>query len=448
MKSYLGVLLAIHLILTILFIFVRNLIPLRPRTIYFTLVISFLLGADFPKTLTAFSTGELLFIYLCLFALIPAFLLLYDEFLDSGTLLAPVSGKGLYPVQSDRASTELQGDFPAVAGPTAEVVKVREETIPERMAKEIATLEELAREVSAWEVSILQEPVSEEPVCEDYLPEVPLPEVPLKEVFLKEEACEEIYGDEDSVAETGPDTSSSDIPVTEEAGSPGQEDLLMNFLLPDEPVEQIYREAHGEAYGEAYGAEEPASAKIEQEYCPEELSLVEADHADISREEPSFMEEIIPSAPVRENGSATLFEKEPAGGVPAAPLATLSQWVAAAFERKAKGDLAGAVQSFLKALQMAREPQTAAALALEISVIYQELGQYRQAAIILKTMMRQEEIAANQQLVKTLQAQLVYLEILYKLLRSVNISNVIYSKLPEFIKIKASIETANMLKEK
>jgi len=64
---------------------------------------------------------------------------------------------------------------------------------------------------------------------------------------------------------------------------------------------------------------------------------------------------------------------------------TAGDYVTAGFKAKSAGDLTGAVKYFLKALGLCREPQVYAALALEISAVYQETGQYFQAGMFLRS---------------------------------------------------------------
>lgn len=125
---------------------------------------------------------------------------------------------------------------------------------------------------------------------------------------------------------------------------------------------------------------------------------------------------------------------------------TVNDYVSSGFRAKSAGDLAGAVKHFITALQKNQEQQMAAALALEISAIYQELGQYFQAELILRSVIKQKNIVSDPTLRQKLQGQLIYLDTLGELLRITEISIAPYSKIPSIIKIKANLETAEKLK--
>jgi len=126
---------------------------------------------------------------------------------------------------------------------------------------------------------------------------------------------------------------------------------------------------------------------------------------------------------------------------------TVNSYVSAGFEAKAKGDLAGAIDLFYKALQLNNDKNFTVAMASEISAVYQDLGQYRQAGMILNSVMKQEKIIKEPALMQDLQSRLTFLKVLVKLLEVAKMPGAPYSKIPNFIKIKANLETAKHIKE-
>jgi len=133
-----------------------------------------------------------------------------------------------------------------------------------------------------------------------------------------------------------------------------------------------------------------------------------------------------------------------------APAATtnddiIADYISAGFEAKAEGDLNGAVHCFLKAFQQNQEQQVLTALAMEIATVYQELGQYFQAKIIIDSVLEQDDLIHDFSLKQKLKSQAIYLDTLIELLRTTKMSNAPYSKVPNLIKMKASIETSAKL---
>lgn len=118
----------------------------------------------------------------------------------------------------------------------------------------------------------------------------------------------------------------------------------------------------------------------------------------------------------------------------------VSHCISNAFKAKASGDMAEALISFYKALSMSHDKKVKSALALEISAAYQELGQYTQAGMILRSILEQESIVSDITLRNMLQSQLIYLETLAELAIKAGMPNVPYSKMPNLIKLKANVD--------
>lgn len=119
-------------------------------------------------------------------------------------------------------------------------------------------------------------------------------------------------------------------------------------------------------------------------------------------------------------------------------------WITAGFAAKNRGDFTKALTCFFKALAQSPGAEAKALIALEISSIYQELGQYAQAALALKAIT--QDLPLEGTIGERISHQLVYLEKLEALLEAAKIKGAPYSKVPSLIKIKANLETCEKLK--
>ncbi len=127
--------------------------------------------------------------------------------------------------------------------------------------------------------------------------------------------------------------------------------------------------------------------------------------------------------------------------------ATVNTYISAGFKAKSCGNLIEAAKHFMTALQMNADQYAAKFLALEISSVYQEMGQYVQAGMILKSVMGRENILNQSDLGRKIRSRLIYLETLEELLRITKMPNAPYGKLPDIVKIKANFETDKKIKE-
>lgn len=119
---------------------------------------------------------------------------------------------------------------------------------------------------------------------------------------------------------------------------------------------------------------------------------------------------------------------------------TVNHCISSAFKAKTRGDMAEALTYFYKGLRLSHGKKIKSALALEISTAYQELGQYTQAGMILRSVLDQESIVSDSSLRQILLSQLVYLETLAELTIKAGMPNVPYSKMPNLIKLKANVD--------
>lgn len=117
---------------------------------------------------------------------------------------------------------------------------------------------------------------------------------------------------------------------------------------------------------------------------------------------------------------------------------TIKDCITSGFAAKAEGRLEAALGCFLKALRLTKSQQVLLLLAMEICAVYRELGQYRQARMFINAILKHENLINSFDLKQKLRSQLVYLDTLVEILEVARIPDAPYSKIPNFIKIKAS----------
>jgi tetratricopeptide (TPR) repeat protein len=128
------------------------------------------------------------------------------------------------------------------------------------------------------------------------------------------------------------------------------------------------------------------------------------------------------------------------------PPETVNDNISAGFAAKANGDMASALVNFMNAFTLNREPHAALAIAVEISNVYLELGQYPQAKLFIKSLLEQEHFNVTS-MRQQLEERLLYLETFTKLLQTARIpKNAPYSKVPNLVKLKANIDTGEKRK--
>ncbi|TEB11554.1 hypothetical protein Pmgp_01568 [Pelotomaculum propionicicum] len=496
MLGYLTMLLVISLILIAILNLVKEHIPLRPPIVYSTVGISFALGSVFPIAISNLTLVEVLVIYFGLITLI-AIALSYNEnrvyFNISPTPLkvADLEAKNLpEELVQDSFSSILAKEITALdACATLDNTGMPEEE-PEAFPPQEMVSSAHGKDDPGLDVSTeYSHPTAEGSIEKENIPLEE--ELPLKSNVSMEDTS--LIIEETPVKADLPESADepTDKPVdvlTDELAEEPPDDLP--YALPDEPEDDLPYALPDEPEDEP--VDEPPDDLTDEptddiqddlqddlydidEKMPEEEMLY-----DINRDLPGAREEY----PVQEVFS--LAEKLPAGeklpdqsgtavvGAPPVweepaedPIApnrdnekigedtmdsatapvTVNDYISAGFKARTTGDLAGAVKNFITALMMSQEQQITAALSLEISAIYQELGQYFQAGMILRSVIKQKNIINDFTLRQKLQGQLIYLDTLCELLRITKMSNAPYSKIPNIIKIKANLETAEKLKE-
>ncbi len=143
--------------------------------------------------------------------------------------------------------------------------------------------------------------------------------------------------------------------------------------------------------------------------------------------------------------AVTAVEEEQVGSE---MVSTVDDYIARGFAARERGNYVDAVDCFLKALLSNPGEQLKALLALEISAVYQQLGQYQQAIMLLDAMLAPGSGIRDRTLRQQLYARQVNLEITAELLRTARQPNIPYAAIPSLIKVKASVETAARLKSK
>ncbi|TEB07885.1 hypothetical protein Psch_01440 [Pelotomaculum schinkii] len=132
---------------------------------------------------------------------------------------------------------------------------------------------------------------------------------------------------------------------------------------------------------------------------------------------------------------------------PELPPETVNENISAGFSAKASGDMVSALTSFMNAFSLNREPHAAVALAVEISNVYLELGHYPQSKLFIKSLLEQEHLNVAP-IRQQLEERLLYLETFTELLQAARIpKNTPYSKVPNLVKLKANIDTAERQKK-
>lgn len=188
-------------------------------------------------------------------------------------------------------------------------------------------------------------------------------------------------------------------------------------------------------------------AVVGQEFAsPEDKSGTEDSNIKVDKED--HKDRLIPNENQVFSDQAGTETKEPGDSTTNTRPSTINDYISAGFKARAEGNLAGAAEYFFKALELCREQQQAyVALALEISAVYQNTGQYAQAGMILRSIASQENITNDPSLKQILIDRIVFLDTLDRQLKMANLPGTPYSKVPSLILIKTNLETSEKLKE-
>ncbi len=459
MLGYLAVLLVISLTLVAILSYFKKHIPLHPWIIYSAVGISFVLGSVFPLAISTLTPGKVVSIYFSLIILIATVLSYAESRVCVNASPTPLKIADLEEENStgepvkDSFSSILAEETAALEACAAMDHSSDTDKLPEDPEAGV----DLKMDVSAQNkddslvdisTDYQHQTTTDDLAKEDTPPEEELPlkfNLSVEETLIIEDisAVEamSLVKEEPSVKT---DLSESTDVLTEE------EMLFDTIQDPDGTRLECPAYEDFSSYDKPPGEDKlPDQSKITE--LEEPLVWEEPKYEDLIAEKDLLPqnrdkdEEVIEDYP-RELATTTKgIEIFPDGDK--FPSNTVNDYVSSGFRAKSAGDLAGAINYFITALQANQEQQITAAIALEISSIYQELGQYFQAELILKSVVKQINIINNFSLRQKIQGQLIYLDTLCELLRIAKITNSPYSKIPNTIKIKASLETAEKLKE-
>ncbi len=397
MLEYILVLLFISIILMIVLYRFKNRIPLRPNIIYCSVVISFVLGAFFPMAISTLTPGGVVAIYFALIILSAIALCWVEKrtSLNDSQTVEQFAGHGTKtaPLYRSEAAFETCATEDCTPG-----VEPNNDSHTFGSAGEPEARPEIEPEIKS-EVQPEPEPGENKPTAGEF----ELEDIPANETRSVEDPAADTM---DIVEDTAKDIAESTVEsVTEDSVEGSVEDIVedINEKLPKDISDVEYDDTEPE--GLAPSEEQPPARHVEETEEIKEIS--------------------------REDGDAD----------------TVNSYVSAGFKAKAKGDPARAIELFYKALQTEDNVYFTVAMALEISGVYQDLGQYQQAGMIINSVLEQAEITKEPALTQDLQSRLIFLKVLAELLQVAKMPGAPYSKIPNLIKIKANVETAKRLKE-
>lgn len=458
MLGYLTVLLVISLTLIAILSFFKKHIPLHPWIIYSAVGISFVLGSVFPIAISTLTPGKVLIIYFGLIVLIATVLSyaesrVYVNASPTPLKIADLEEENLTaePVK-DSFSSILAEETAALEACAAmdhssDTDKLAED--PEANLHPKIEISAHDKDESIVDMSTDQHQTTTGDLAkEDTPPEEELPlkfNLPVEETLTIEDKS---IIEDVTIVEEEPSVKTD---LSEPTDGLTEEEMLFD-AIQDPDGTWLECPAH-----EDYSLDDKPSG---EDKLPDQATITELEEP-LVWEEPKYEELIAEKDLLLQNsdkdeeaiGDPPQGQATTAKGIELFPDEdkfspnTVNDYVLSGFKAKSAGDLVGAVKYFITALQTNQEQQITAAIALEISAIYQELGQYFQAELILRSVVKQINIINNFSLRQKIQGQLIYLDTLCELLRIAKISNSPYSKIPNTVKIKASIETAEKIKE-
>lgn len=407
MQEYLIILLATSLVLLVFFQLVSKSIPLSTRVIYCTVAISFILGATFPKAISKLTMDKVLGIYLGLIAF-------------SAIALSYIESRF-----SKKINTAPNNHIPPVipdVGLEPDAFAREEQLGPRAYTPELGP------------VVMLEHPVSDNmmdlPVTPTAQPDLPVDIMP--DTDLQPTATDVI-----------PDLDSSPVAMNY---SP---DLVLQPATPDvapesEDIAEYEQPISCDDTPELsliVGLEQPFSENMPDMpvalTAQPDLPVDIMPDLDLSPVPPDITSDI-EDAPGDESSEQDYFKQVTTIGI-------INDCISAGFEAKSRGNLDDAVNYFFKAFRLNQGQKVTIVLAMEIASVYQELGQYLQAEMIINSVLEQDDLIHDFALKQKLKNQIIYLNTLVELLRTAKMSNAPYSKVPNLIKMKASIETSAKL---
>ncbi|WP_192895505.1 DUF2304 domain-containing protein [Pelotomaculum sp. FP] len=455
----------LSLVLVVIHSFFKSRIRLRARTVFATTGVSLLLGAFFPWALAAFALPAVLFIYLGLITLF-AFAFSYcDMKISAHSSANPV------------ITTEPGNEIAEPAPTTSTAFEFSEKTA---FSQACAALDcnapgadqpaHIPTETSAADLpdGITPDPVQEcgitskltetaagetESPSDTLLPETQLPS------YMEESSGSPLDETQPDTKTVGGSDSCTNSAVPGDLQS--TQDTSAEWPLPvsESIPETLWREETREPAKAAYAAELiPGQDDVAYDTQKTSQGLILEENAFVDERllpvletaEEHFEGCDLPAMELSPALNAAIpAEKAPAlsHAKPELPSETVNENISAGFAAKASGDMVSALTSFMNAFSLNREPHVAVALAVEISNVYLELGHYPQSKLFIKSLLEQEHLNVAP-IRQQLEERLLYLETFTELLQAARIpKNTPYSKVPNLVKLKANIDTAERQKK-
>ncbi len=472
MQEYLVLLIVILLLLSLVLVaihsFFKSSIHLRARTVFATTGVSLLLGAFFPWALSTFALPAALLIYLGAITLF-AFAFSYCDM--------KISAHGsANPVITTEPGNEIAESAPS----TSTAFEFSEKTAFAQACAALDCNGAQPAHVPTETTADLPDGITPAPVQEcgitSKLTETAAGETESPSDTLLPETQLPSYMEESPGSpsdETQPDTKTvSGSDSCTNSAVPGNlqstQDTSAEWPLPvsESIPETLWREETREPAKAAYAA---TGATGEYGLIPGQDDVAydtQKTSQGLILEENAFIDEkLLPVLETAEEhfegydlpamelspalNAAIPAEKAPAlsHAKPELPSETVNENISAGFAAKASGDMVSALTSFMNAFSLNREPHAAVALAVEISNVYLELGHYPQSKLFIKSLLEQEHLNVAP-IRQQLEERLLYLETFTGLLQAARIpKNTPYSKVPNLVKLKANIDTAERQKK-
>jgi|GEM_PF-4015013 len=478
MIEYLVLLVIISSIIAAACRYFQKYLPISIQVIYITIGVSFVLTAFFPLALASFGMPFVLLIYLVLFLML-AFVLSWIQY--RFVFERPTAGEPFNEILSTDVArgAALKASYKKMKNPAVPETPVPGPAIPEAA---FPVVEQLSPESVA--VEVLPEPavpatpaveeqqaaevimdLAEEELAELALPLINLPsageEIPAVVEPEQEQPVEALPSAEAVFEEVA-------AVITEAVGIDPGETLIG---LPQDPTTVFSWEndeafpgrlemmceiaGTGEDHAEAPEASEPGTGE-----CPAKETGVTGVPPVVTGEQndDGAVLSVVSDGggageeTIAEPGEATVSEPAvtavEAEQVGSEVVSTVDNYIARGFAARETGNYVDAVDCFLKALLSNPGEQLKALLTLEISAVYQQLGQYQQAIMLLDAMLEPGSGIRDRTLRQQLYARQVNLEITAELLKTARQPNIPYAAIPSLIKVKANVETAARLKSK
>ncbi|HHW39623.1 MAG TPA: hypothetical protein GXX19_00450 [Syntrophomonadaceae bacterium] len=493
MIEYLVVLAIITSIITMACRHFQKYLPINIRVVYITIGVSFILSAIFPLALALFKISFVLLIYFVLFLML-AFVLSWIQ--DRFVFERPAAGEPFQEILSANVAhgAELKTNLKEKKSNAVPETPGQEEAAGPALPDEIFPGVRQSGPVSVAaevlpEPAVYAPPAAEERqdteifpgLAEEGLaaPAPPLINPPEEEKFAGAEIPTVVEPEQEQPVEA--------LPTGEAVFEGAAEETAVPAVCPEKTgLPAVIGEAVGVGPGGMIGLpRDPAAASSGEdgEAYPGTLEMMDEitglweDHAgaagaseSVAGDSPAEKVGVTEDQPLvageQKNDGAVLSVVSDGGGageetvpepaviadeeeqVRSEVVSTVDNYIARGFAARETGNYVDAVDCFLKALLSNPGEQLKALLALEISAVYQQLGQYRQAVMLLDAMLAPGSGIRDRTLRQQLYARKVNLEVTAELLKTARQPNTPYAAIPSLIKVKAGVETAERLKSK